>query len=174
MITQEMIKEYFNYNKITGIFMRIKRSANDNNGLSKLFCEAGTISTTHKEGLKYRTVRFKGKTYKTHRLIWLYVTGYLPVEIDHEDGNGLNNKWCNLRNVSTLVNAKNHSKQSNNTSGVTGVTVAYARDGGLRWKVRIGVNGKRKVLGWYKDFKEACSVRAAAEIKYGYHKNHGR
>jgi len=42
------------------------------------------------------------------------------------------------------------------------------------WHVRIGVGGKYKHLGYFKDFNEAVAVRKEAEVHYGYHENHGR
>jgi hypothetical protein len=43
-----------------------------------------------------------------------------------------------------------------------------------RWTVSIGVNKKTIRIGSFKDFEEAVSVRRSAEVKYGYHPNHGK
>ena len=42
--------------------------------------------------------------------------------VDHMDHNGRNNKISNLRQVDQRTNCKNKVRQSNNTSGVTGVS----------------------------------------------------
>ncbi|WP_263611612.1 HNH endonuclease [Escherichia whittamii] len=44
------------------------------------------------------------------------------MQIDHKDGNGLNNSIDNLRLVSLGENLKNKSKYTNNTSGCAGVS----------------------------------------------------
>jgi hypothetical protein len=39
---------------------------------------------------------------------------------------------------------------------------------------RISKNGKRKTIGSFKSKDEAIEARAKANLKYGYHVNHGR
>ena len=95
----------------------------------------------------------------------------MPVDqVDHIDGNGLNNRWNNLREVSSQENNMNMRLSSNNTSGVTGVCWA-TRD--KRWIANIKVNRKNKCLGYFTDFNEAVAARKAAEIEHGFHCNHG-
>ena len=60
---------------------------------------------------------------------------------------------------------------TNNTSGVMGVSWKKAYN---KWGAYIGVNKKRKYLGYYSSIDKATEARKAAEIKYGYHKNHGQ
>lgn len=80
-------------------------------------------------------------------------------EIDHIDGNGLNNMRGNLRFVTHRQNMLNKKMYSNNTSGVTGVSWheaskkwrAYARlDKNL---IHLGLfDKKREASIAYKDF----------------------
>lgn len=59
-----------------------------------------------------------------HRVIWQLMKGSLDnMEIDHMDGNPLNNVLSNLRLVSRIVNGRNCKINSNNTSGITGVSL---------------------------------------------------
>ncbi|SWJ13234.1 HNH endonuclease [Klebsiella pneumoniae] len=43
-----------------------------------------------------------------------------------------------------------------------------------KWRVRIGVNGKYVSVGVFSNLEDALEARKTAEIKYGYHENHGR
>lgn len=124
-----------------------------------------------KEGKTYMRVESQGETYSIHRLIWLYMTGDWPKgQIDHIDGNGLNNEWGNLRDVPQSENVKNARLRHDNTSGVTGVTW-HKRD--KQWEVYINHNRKRHYLGKYDSLDEAVNVRKKAELDYGFHSNHG-
>ena len=73
-----------------------------------------------KEG--YEKIRWNGKQIQTHRLVWLYHFGYLPKQIDHIDGDGLNNRISNLREATSSQNSKNRGLRSDNESGYKGVT----------------------------------------------------
>ena len=128
----------------------------------------GTVATFN--GKKYISLTLFSKKYLAHRLIWLYVTGIKPDEIDHEDSNGLNNMWCNLRNVTHQINCKNTRTSKKNTSGTTGVHWCK-RD--KRWVARIQVDGKTKNIGYFKNKQNAIDARLHAERQYGYHENHG-
>ena len=73
--------------------------------------------------LSYWAVEVGSTGYMVHRVIWEMLKGALGTEdnIDHEDGNGLNNKIENLLCKAHRSNCQNKKKQDNNTSGVTGV-----------------------------------------------------
>lgn len=63
------------------------------------------------------------KVYFTHIIVWLFFNELDENKIiDHIDGNVSNNKIENLRSVPQKINCRNKRKQSNNTSGVTGVS----------------------------------------------------
>lgn len=80
--------------------------------------QAGNVSTKG-----YLVVRCSGKTYQAHNLIWIWHFGAIPTGyvIDHKDRNPLNNRVENLRLATASDNATNKTRQSNNSSGVTGV-----------------------------------------------------
>jgi len=130
---------------------------------------AGSLHRTQK-GKLYWQVWANGKGYKVHRLIWLLVHKTWPEnQIDHIDGNGLNNRIENLRDVPQAENNKNAKKRKDNTSGHAGVY--RFRD---KWQVRIKVSGRLIHLGLFTNLDEAVAARKAAEAKYGFHENHGR
>ena len=54
-----------------------------------------------------------GKQYRTHRLIWMYMTGEDPgeLEIDHKDRNRSNNKWVGIYGLFTVPIMVNINKR---------------------------------------------------------------
>jgi len=64
-------------------------------------------SVTRYKNNYYIRVQINGIKYRTHRLIWLMIYGYWPNCIDHIDGNGLNNRLNNLRDVTQAENNRN-------------------------------------------------------------------
>ena len=61
----------------------------------------------------YCHVRYKGKTYKLHRIVYKMWTGKDPGNkvIDHRDGNPSNNCVTNLRCVRHGDNVRNHARR---------------------------------------------------------------
>lgn len=84
-------------------------------------------------------------------------------QVDHEDGNGLNNQSHNIRVATSLQNSFNRSKQSNNTSGFKGVSKIKGRH---RWEARIQVGTKTVMLGYYHTPEAAAIAYNEAAAKY--------
>jgi N-acetyl-beta-hexosaminidase len=64
-------------------------------------------------------------------------------DIDHKDGNRLNNKPSNLRICNDQINSQNRKKRSDNTSGTTGVTRYTNNQGREYWIARwTDIKGK--------------------------------
>lgn len=167
-MTQERVMELFDYCELSGIMTnRVQRGAKALKGE-----EAGFIwSDPSRDNHKYKCVKVNSKEYKVHRLIWLYVYGEMPNgQIDHIDGNSLNNKIENLRVVDNVTNSKNRAIQSNNTSGYHGINQLPSGN----WRVRISFDKQRITVGTFSSFEEAKAARLEAEKKYNYHENHGR
>jgi hypothetical protein len=115
----------------------------------------------------YRLIFFRGKSYKAHRLAWLYMTGNQPQgEIDHIDGNRDNNTWGNLREVTKSQNCFNRSNRVNSKSKYKGV---YRHSGG-KYQATITVEGKRTHLGTFEtEIEAAVKYNEAALIHHGEH-----
>lgn len=120
---------------------------------------------------RYMQVFVHNHSYRVHRIVWLMIYGSFPKGfIDHIDHNGFNNKLYNLREVTVEENNKNISLPKNNTSGVIGVSFNKRRG---KWFAQIRSNKKKYYLGLFDSFLDAVKARKEAEIKYGFHRNHG-
>lgn len=119
----------------------------------------------------YMAVCILGTNHQVHRVIWAMHTGAWPEDqIDHINRQPADNRIVNLRAVSNFENCRNKRPSKKNTSGHIGVHFR-AKQG--NWYAYISMN-KRISLGSYPTFEEAVAARKAAEVKYGFHPNHGR
>lgn len=116
------------------------------------------------KGYAIRTDRSSGRkrTVYMHREI-ANVLGIekLGLQIDHIDGNKLNNTRSNLRPATNQLNQANVGLQKNNTTGFKGVT--KRTKGRASWYIaRIGKDRKRHALGCFKDPAEAHAAYVSA------------
>jgi len=114
---------------------------------------------------KYCKITINQKRYLLHRLAYFYMTGIDPAEkeVDHINGNTLDNRFENLRLASSSDNNKNQKKPKNNTSGFKGVSWHKQHK---KWNAQIKVNYKRIHLGYYNSKFYAALVYARAAKKY--------
>lgn len=183
-LTQKKLKELLHYDSETGVFMWLERPLSMFSHCKFPERQRNTWNTKNSKnpaGSKhkckntyYRLIDIsldrKRKSYSAHRLAFLYTNGEFPkYVVDHIDGNGLNNSWSNLRDVSHQDNTKNSSISISNTSGSTGVSRK-----GKKWRARIHVNGKEIHGGYFDNIEDAIQKRQEMNIEYKYHKNHGR
>lgn len=171
MITQEYLKELLSYDIDTGVFTWLPRNLLTS---QEAWCVA-SWNTKHAgkiagsvTGRGYIDLRIFYKSYRAHRLAWLYVYGEFPkLGIDHIDGDFVNNRISNLRDVSQAENNKNAKRPKSNTSGVSGVSFEKHTN---KWRAYIA----GKSIGRYSDMAAAILARNKAEKEFGFHKNHGR
>ncbi len=163
-ITQLRLKELFNYDKTTGIFTRAKDLHIGG------FKKGSVAGSTDKHG--YTVMSVDMRQYKAHRLAWLYMYGELPKRsLDHINHNRADNRIINLREATHEDNAKNSNLSEANTSGYTGVSFLKRTK---RWRARIFNKGIDIHLGYFSTKEDAISARKAADVKYGFHENHGK
>lgn len=131
------------------------------------------VGYSHKtqDGKTYIQTAIDGVKYYAHRLAWFYMEGCWPDgQIDHINGDGTDNRWCNMRVVTHHDNSKNQKLRSTNTSGVVGVFWSEERQ---KWCASITVKGKSIALGRYDDMVDAIDARRKAELEHRFHENHG-
>jgi AP2 domain len=82
-------------------------------------------------------------------------------EVDHADGDGLNNRRSNLRDGTGLRNKANKGLQANSTSGFKGVSRR-----GAKWGAFIKVNRKQVYLGLFGTPEDAAAAYDRAAVRY--------
>lgn len=94
------------------------------------------------------------------------------IEIDHRDGNGLNNQRDNLRICTKGQNRMNCAIMRNNTTGVKGV---YWEKQQSKYRARITIKRKTVHLGLFDSLRDAQLARiAASERIFGEFSNDRR
>jgi hypothetical protein len=147
MTTQARLKELFTYDPDTGIMRRISTGR--------------VVGNRTRDRLQ---LCVDGYNTLIHRYIWVFVHGHWPeFNIDHIDGNPMNNRIDNLRDVPQQINTQNNRKpRSNNGSGFLGVHFDKSR--GL-YKAEITLDGRNRYLGRFKTPEEAHEVYLKAKRK---------
>jgi hypothetical protein len=95
--------------------------------------------------------------------------GRFVEQVDHSDHDASNNKWNNLVEATYESNGKNHPKTIRNSTGIVGVS--QRPDG--KYIARVYVERKHKFIGVFPTLEQAAEARRLANIKHGFHPNHG-
>ncbi len=85
------------------------------------------------------------------------------MQVDHIDGDGLNNQKSNLRIVTNSQNQMNVPTRRDNKSGFKGV---FLRKDCNAWRAYIDLNYMRVHLGNFKSKEEACRARQKASAEF--------
>lgn len=112
----------------------------------------GQIIKFHIEIMKKEILEFINKNHYMKRAI-----------VDHRDGDYKNNRRKNLRVRTQSENNMNKNIQSNNKTGIVGVSW-HKRD--KMWSAKISVNNKSIHLGEYYYLRNAVKSRIEAENKH--------
>lgn len=125
-------------------------------------CELiGTRKLSVNKRTGYVTCKFGQSTQYIHRIVMQAPKGF---DVDHINGNKLDNRRTNLRLATRSQNNINKKRLvRNNTSGVCGVSWSRSIN---KWDTYIQVHGKLIRLGYYTSLDEAKQARKTAEVKY--------
>jgi hypothetical protein len=154
--TIEQINDWLDYNRETGVFTWKKSRG-------KRFTAGDVAGKLSHQGYLQSTVPGCERA-SNHRLAYFIVYGVWPSgDVDHINGNGLDNRICNLRMATRSQNNQNRYKKSaNKSTDMIGVSKRSDYDA---YDARICVNGKQKCLGTFKTALEARKAYVAAKEK---------
>jgi hypothetical protein len=108
----------------------------------------------------YNRIQLNKKTVKRHRLL-CFVFKNLDInnpklQVDHIDGDRLNNNLDNLRIVNNQQNQWNQTKAKG----------YYWHKGIKKWEAQIKVNSKKIPLGYYTNEEDARQAYLNAKLQY--------
>lgn len=116
----------------------------------------------------YLSLKFGGRRYLAHRVVWLLAYGAWPAGvIDHINGNRADNRLENLRDCSPAINVQNQRRaHTNSASGALGVVWRQKKQ---RWTASIKHAGRSIHLGYFRtqDAATAAYIEAKRQIHPG-------
>ncbi len=117
----------------------------------------------------YARTWFNGASRHIHKMI----TPSFKDCVDHVNHDRTDNRLSNLRSVTHAENGLNLSMSKANKSGHCGIRERKGVKGST-WQAFIRSGNKQIHLGSFKALDKAIAARKAAEVKLGFHKNHGK
>lgn len=156
-LTAARLREVLHYDPDTGVFTWVKPT----NRRIRVGAVAGCIDGKHGHRI---IIGIDGDLHLAHRLAWLYMTGEWPEhEIDHKNGDRMENPFDNLRDATRKLNQQNQRRaRCDSKSGIQGVRAV-----GENFRASIRVDGSPVSLGTHPTSDQASA--AFVEAKRLYH-----
>lgn len=174
----EFLHECFLYNDQTGeLFWKERPEGHFKNRHACLawnpkmaWRKAGCVTQLKKPHGNFYTIVNIGnfKMCLTHRIIFTMFVGEIPVgmQVDHRDGNTLNNRIENLRLATNQQNNFNKGEYSKRRKKKEGLPKGVHRSGGNKFYALIKVNYQTINLGGFRTPEEAEKAYKEALQKY--------
>lgn len=147
--SQDILKHMLTYSPETGEFVWVNPTKYHMRVKGK---KAGSVRAGGK-GDVYVYISVNGKKYPAHQLAWIYMHGSTAITVDHINGNGLDNRACNLRECTHAENMRNHGKQFRQSGMPVGVKLVKGR-----FQARITYEKRTYHLGGHKTMEQAKSA----------------
>lgn len=167
MPSQQELQEWFDY-RDGDLYWTKSPSRSIKAGM-----KAGSIYFDKVAMKKSIVIRFKKERYKAHRIVWVWHGNSLESkqDVDHIDGNALNNNINNLRACTSKQNQENRKgANKNSTTGIRGVFLSKNKKI-KRWRAEVRHNGKTLHLGTYDTIEEAERVVVSKRKEIFTHSN---
>jgi hypothetical protein len=154
-MTQERLKELFDYNPVTGTFhWKVRRRS-----------RGGVVDVGQEAGWREQgciRIKVDQRTYLAHRLAWFYVHGVWPKgELDHCNRDREDNRIENLREATHGQNGANRKVMR---EGLKGCYVDK-RKPTWQWHAKLKKNRKTIYLGCFRTELEAHQAYLAGARK---------
>lgn len=159
-LTIERLKELLAYDPETGVFTY--RVRNGKNGRPSR--RGGKVAGSLDNSVGYLRIGIDNHKYLAHRLAVFYVTGEWPTNlVDHDDLDGVNNRWSNIRHATKSQNAANSRLSNVNSTGFKGVSFCRSTN---RYRADIRVDGKSINLGRFDSPETAHAAYVSAAVQH--------
>ena len=177
-LTTEIVRELMDYEPETGVFTWRPRAMEwfPSGRSCKIWNtryagkSAGSVKKNN-SGYPRWDICVLGKYHRASRLAFLWMGEPLPEEVDHLNGDSLDNRWANLLASNNAENQKNRSMSRDNTSGINGVCWHKATG---KWRSQVSINGKYRHLGLFDNINEAAAAASICRSSNGFTERHGQ
>jgi hypothetical protein len=149
------LRALLDYDQTTGLFYwRVKRKKMEPGD------SAGAINSKG-----YRYISINNVMHRANRLAWMHFHGAEPSgQIDHIDGDKLNDRIANLRDVSQSTNLQNRNLPNRRKTGRSSAYLGVSWDRGTnKWRAKATVNGRSVYLGQFDAEIDAHNAYLAAK-----------
>jgi len=177
----EYLRSILDYNPDTGLlfwkerpeWMFSKKTDRTKKHSAKIWNSANAgkeaLRAINRQG--YKVGNIDGSMFRAHRVAWALHYGRDPENhIDHINGNRIDNRISNLRDVTNQENSRNQKLRSTNRSGYNGVS--WCKNMNM-WVARAVVDGIDHKIGYYQTTEQAKLARLEFDRAIGFHINHG-